>query len=87
VHTYIYRIVYKNVSVNIVSLISEVRQNLRKKLRTLHRRAFEVAMSMSEEEKNLIRDLIESSYRMVYLGYIPAYYRARPSGITSRYIR
>jgi len=70
-----------------MGLTSEVRQNLEEKLRVLHKRAFEVAMWMSEEEKKLIKDLIESSYRMVYLGYIPAYYRARPSGITSQYIR
>jgi len=67
-------------------LTSEVRQDLEERLRALHKRAFEVAMWMCEEEKKLIRDLIESLYRMVYLGYIPAYYRAGPSGITSRYI-
>jgi len=87
-YTYIPILYIKNVSeVNIVSLTSEVRQNLEEKLRALHKRAFEVMMRMSEEGKNLIRDLIESSYRMIYLGYIPAYYRARPSGITSQYIR
>jgi len=70
-----------------VSLTSEVRQNLEERLRALHKRAFEVAMQMNEEEKKLIKDLIESSYRMIYLGYIPAYYRARPNRITSQYIR
>jgi len=42
----------------------------------LHKRALEAAVKMSEEERRLIKDLLESSYRVVYLGYIPAYYRA-----------
>jgi len=49
---------------------------LEESLVELHRRALEAAMKMGEEEKRLIRDLVESSYRVVYLGYIPAYYRA-----------
>jgi len=48
---------------------------LEKRLRELHKKALEVAMRISEEEKKLIKDLVESSFRMVYLGYIPAYYR------------
>jgi len=46
------------------------------RLAELHRRALEAAVKMSEEERRLIKDLVESSYRVVYLGYIPAYYRA-----------
>jgi len=58
-----------------VSLVTEVRQDPEEKLRELHKKALEVAMRMSEEEKKLVKDLIESSYRIVYLGYIPAYYK------------
>jgi len=47
------------------------------KLRELHKKALEAAMRMSEEEKKLIKDLVESSFRMVYLGYIPVYTRYR----------
>jgi len=72
--------------VNIVSSASEAKRVLEERLTELHKKALEAAMRMSEEEKKLIKDLIEFSYRMVYLGYIPAYYRARPSGITSQYI-
>ena len=49
---------------------------LEERLVELHRRALEAAVKMSEEERRLIKDLVESSYRIVYLGYIPAYYRA-----------
>jgi len=45
-------------------------------LAELRRRALEAAVKMGEEERRLIKDLLESSYRIVYLGYIPAYYRA-----------
>ncbi|ADM27598.1 hypothetical protein Igag_0771 [Ignisphaera aggregans DSM 17230] len=69
-----------------MGLTNEVSQDLEKSRMELHKKELEAAMRMSEEEKKLIRDLIESSYRMVYLGYIPAYYRARPNRITSLYI-
>jgi len=46
------------------------------KLVELHKKALEKAMNMSEEEKKEIKDLLESSYRMIYLGYEPVYYRA-----------
>jgi len=49
---------------------------LEERLRGLHRKALEAAARMSEEEKKLIKDLVESSFRMVHPGYIPAYYRA-----------
>lgn len=62
--------------VSTVSSTFEARHVLEERLRELHRKALEAAMRMSEEEKKLIKDLIESSYRMVYLGYVPAYYRA-----------
>jgi len=45
------------------------------RLGLLHRKALEAAMKISEEEKKLIRDLIESSYRIIYLGHIPVHYR------------
>jgi len=55
---------------------SEAGRVLEERLVKLHKRALEAAMKMGEEEKSLIKDLVESSYRIVYLGYIPAYYRA-----------
>jgi len=59
-----------------VSSASEAKSALEERLRELHKKALEAAMRMSEEEKKLIKDLVESSFRMIYLGYIPAYYRA-----------
>jgi len=59
-----------------VSSTLETKRVSEERLKELHKKALEVAMRMSEEEKKLIKDLIESSYRIVYLGYIPAYYRA-----------
>jgi len=44
-------------------------------LEGLRRRALEVAWRAGEEERRLVKDLIESSHRMVYLGYVPALYR------------
>jgi len=45
------------------------------KLVELRKKALEAALSTSEEEKKLVKDLVESSFRMIYLGYVPAYYR------------
>jgi len=58
--------------VNIMGLTNEVSQDLEKSRMELHKKELEAAMRMSEEEKKLIRDLIESPYRMVYLEYISA---------------
>jgi len=45
------------------------------KFMELHKKGLEAALRMSEEEKKLIKDLIESSHRMIYLGYIPVHYK------------
>jgi len=49
--------------------------NSKSRFMELHKKVVELAMRMSEEEKKLIKDLIESSYRMIYLGYIPVHYK------------
>ena len=42
----------------------------------LHRKALEVAKRMSEDEKKLIKEIVESSPNSImYLGYIPVHLR------------
>ncbi len=48
----------------------------RKSLRELHKKALEVAEKISEEERKLIKEMIESSPNSImYLGYIPVHLR------------
>jgi len=47
-----------------------------KSLKELHRKALEVAERISEDEKKLIKEIIESSPNSImYLGYIPVHLR------------
>jgi len=48
---------------------------LGERLRELHRRALELVGRMREEEEKAIRELVETSHKMTYLGYVPAVYR------------
>ena len=50
-----------------------------KSLKVLHRRALEVAERLSEDEKKLIKEIVESSPNSImYLGYIPVHLRGSP---------
>ena len=45
-----------------------------KNLKELHKKALEVAKRMSEDEKKLIKEIVESSPNSImYLGYIPVH--------------
>jgi len=45
-------------------------------LRELHRRALEMVERMSEDEKRLIKEIVEASPNSImYLGYIPMHLR------------
>jgi len=44
-------------------------------LAELRRKALEAALNANEEEKKSVKDLDEHAFRMVYLGYVPVYYR------------
>jgi hypothetical protein len=47
-----------------------------KSLKELHRKALEVAERISEDEKRLIKEIVESSPNSImYLGYIPVHLR------------
>jgi DNA mismatch repair ATPase MutS len=47
-----------------------------KNLKELHKKALEAAERISEEEKKLIKEIVESSPNSImYLGYIPVHLR------------
>ncbi len=47
-----------------------------KNLKELYRKALEIAERISEDEKNLIKEIIETSPNgIMYLGYIPIHLR------------
>ena len=47
-----------------------------KTLKELHRKALEIAKKMSEDEKKLIKEIVETSPNSImYLGYIPVHLR------------
>ncbi|MEB3692019.1 MAG: hypothetical protein G5Z43_001330 [Caldisphaeraceae archaeon] len=47
-----------------------------KSLKELHRKALEVVERLNEDEKKLIKEIIESSPNSImYLGYIPVHLR------------
>ncbi|MEB3788949.1 MAG: hypothetical protein GSR72_03550 [Desulfurococcales archaeon] len=47
-----------------------------KSLKELHRKALEAAERLSEDEKKLIKEIVESSPNSImYLGYIPVHLR------------
>ncbi len=48
----------------------------KKNLKELHKKALELAERMSEDEKKLIKEIVESSPNsIIYLGYIPVHLR------------
>jgi len=47
-----------------------------RKLKELHEKALKVTKEISEEERNLIREIVESSPNSImYLGYVPVHLR------------